>query len=115
MRNTCRRDGLLSRMAGLYKVLTQWPHEKGKIYAKEVQREEILLWGVSGGGYLSSIYPSKEKREAEQADNWDSAEAQSAAHRGTAAEAAAYQFHPVWPIRHIDLWRGNEVDPSALT
>ena len=80
--------------------MTIWEREQ---YAEKIQREEILLWGVSGGGYLSSIYLSKEKREAEQADNCDSAAAQSAAHRGEAAEIAAYQFHGCGLVRHIDL------------
>lgn len=60
----CKRDGDSSRMPSLYKVLTQQPYRKGNKYAEKIQREEILLWGVSGGSYLSSIYPSKEKREA---------------------------------------------------
>ena len=60
-------------MPSLYKVLTQRPYRKGNIYATKIQREEILLWRVSGGSYLSSIYLSKEKREAEQADHGDPA------------------------------------------
>ena len=46
MRNSCRRDGATSRMAGLYKALTQRPSGKGNRYAEKVQTEEISLWGV---------------------------------------------------------------------
>ena len=52
--------------------------------AAKIQREEILLWRVSGGSYLSNIYPSKEKREGSQAGLGDPPAAQSAAHRGAA-------------------------------
>ena len=93
MRNSCRRDGSTSRIAGLYKVLTGRPSGKGNRYAEKIQTEEILLRRLFGGGYLPPIYQSKGEGEAVQADNRDSAAAQSAARRGQAAPSAPHQFH----------------------
>ena len=50
-------------MAGLYKVLTGRPSGKGNRYAEKIQTEEISLWGISGGGDLSSIHQGKGERE----------------------------------------------------
>ena len=80
--------------------MTIWEREQD---AEKIQREEVLLWGVSGSGYLSSICPTKEKRETEQADIGDPTAAEPAAHRGAASSAAAYQFHGCRLVRHIDL------------
>ena len=51
---------------------------------RRYRTKKYYCGGVSGGSYLSNIYLSKEKREAEQADHVDSAAAQSAAHRRAA-------------------------------
>ena len=82
MRNSCRRDGCLSRMDGLYKVLTQRPSGKGNRYAEKIQAEKISLRGIFGGCDLSSIHQGKGEGEAVQANLRNPEAAQPAARRG---------------------------------
>ena len=88
---------------GLVNSINTTTKEEGEQYAEKIQTEEILLRGVFGGGDLSSIYQGKGDGEAVQDNIRNPEAAQLAAHRGAAAEIAAYQFHPVRSICHIDL------------